>query len=332
MNQDMKGYSMTAPNIVVLDGYTLNPGDLSWAGLEALGQVTVHDRTPKGDVVSRAKDASIVLTNKAILDRTAIENLPGMRYIGVMATGYNVVDLEAAKEHGIPVTNVPEYATPSVVQMVFALLFELAGHVSYHSGTVHAGKWSSSIDFCYWDKPLVELAGLTMGIVGYGRIGRSVAAAARAFGMNVIVHTRSEIGQDDAGIRAVALDDLFRESDVVSLNCPLNDATKGIINASTLGLMKKTAFLINTGRGPLIVDRDLAMALDSGKIAGAGLDVMTTEPPSPDNPLIGAKNCIITPHIAWATHAARTRLMKIVTENVRAFIDGRPVNVVNGVK
>lgn len=322
---------MTEPSIVILDGYTLNPGDLSWEGLSRLGTLNVYDRTPKHEVVARASEASIVLTNKAILDRAAIEHLPDLRYIGVMATGYNVVDLVAAAERGIPVTNVPEYATPSVVQTVFALLLELAQQTAYLSSTVHAGRWSSSIDFCYWDRPLVELSGLTMGIVGYGRIGRSVAAAARAFGMKVIVHTRSGIAGNDEGIRAVSLDELFRESDVVSLNCPLTDATKGMINARTLGIMKKTAFLINTGRGPLIVDRDLADALAAGTIAGAGLDVLTTEPPDRDNPLIGAKNCIITPHIGWATHTARTRLMNIVTDNVRAFLDGAPVHIVNGV-
>jgi len=320
------------PVIVVLDGYTLNPGDLSWDALESLGKCTIYDRTAPGDVMDRAAGAEIVLTNKTVLDRAVIENLPEMRYIGVMATGYNVVDLNAAAERGIPVTNVPEYATKSVVQMVFALLLEMTQHVAHHSETVHDGRWAESRDFCYWDRPLVELDGLTMGIIGYGRIGREVAKVAKAFGMKVLANDAAPAETDEPGIEFVGRGELLRRSDVVSLHCPLTEETRGIIDADALALMKKTAFLINTGRGPLVDDDALAEALDSGAIAGAGLDVLTTEPPSPDNPLLGAKNCYITPHIAWATHAARSRLMNAVVENVRAFLAGEPRNVVNPVR
>jgi len=319
------------PRIVVLDGYTLNPGDLSWDALASLGDCTVHDRTPSDEIVRRADGASVVLTNKAVLDCNVIDALPDLRYIGVMATGYNVVDLDAAAERGIPVTNVPEYATDSVVQMVFALLLELTQRVGHHAATVREGRWSRNIDFCYWDMPLVELSGRIMGIVGYGRIGRAAAAAARAFGMNVLVHDVAPVEPDDPRIVSSGLDELFAESDVVSLHCPLTEASRGIINTRTLGLMKETAFLINTGRGPLVVDADLADALNKGRIAGAGLDVLTTEPPGENNPLLSAKNCFITPHIAWATHAARSRLMDTVVGNVRAFLGGKPVNVVNGI-
>ena len=321
----------TNPKIVVLDGYTLNPGDLSWDELHSLGNCTVYDRTKPQDVLSRAGEAVIVLTNKTVLDRKVIESLTDMRYIGVMATGYNVVDLDAAAGRRIPVTNVPEYATNSVVQMVFALLLEMTQHVAYHAGTVRNGRWASSPDFCYWDKLLIELDGLTIGIVGFGRIGRAVASVARAFGMKVLVNDVKPVEPSAPDITAVGQDELFRRSDVVSLHCPLTAETQGIINDGNLALMKQTAFLINTGRGPLVNEYDLAEALNSGRIAGAGLDVLTTEPPAADNPLITAKNCFITPHIAWATLAARTRLMKIVVDNVRAFIRGEPVNVVNSI-
>lgn len=319
------------PTIVVLDGYTLNHGDLSWEGLEALGTCTVYDRTPPEDVLDRASGTGIVLTNKTVLDRNVIDSLPDMQYIGVMATGYNVVDLEAAAGRGIPVTNVPEYASKSVVQMVFALLLELTQNVALHSAAVHSGKWSKSRDFCFWERPLVELDGLTMGIIGYGRIGREVASVARAFGMRVLVYEVAPAAADDSGVEFVSRDDIFQKSDVVSLHCPLTEESGEIVNTKTLALMKETAYLINTGRGPLVNDRDLADALDAGRIAGAGLDVLTTEPPEPDNPLLCAKNCFITPHIAWASRAARSRLMNTVAENVRAFIEGGPVNVVNGV-
>lgn len=292
--------------IVVLDGFTLNPGDLSW---DALGDAKIYDRTPTELVLERARDAEIVLTNKVVVDVT---KLPKLRYVGVMATGYNVVDLPAARERGIVVTNVPGYATRSVAQHTFALLLELAHRAGHHAATIQ--KWPASPDYCYWDFPQIELAGLTMGIVGLGRIGREVEKIARAFGMDVVTQ------RDDS---------LYRESDVLSLHCLLTPATKGLINASRLALMKPTAFLINTGRGALVVEQDLADALNAGKIAGAGLDVLSTEPPRPDNPLLAAKNCIITPHIAWATKAARERLMREIVENVRAFLDGQPRNVVS---
>ena len=316
------------PKIVVLDSYTLNPGDLRWDGIESLGNCEIFDRTPPADVLSRSAGAEIILTNKTVLDRSVIEQLPDLKYIGVMATGYNVVDKEAASGHGVIVTNVPEYATTSVAQMVFSLLLELSFQVGYHSETVRSGRWASSIDFSYHDKPLVELDGLTMGIIGYGRIGRATAKLALAFGMNVLVNNKQST-TDDPGITFVSLDELFAESDVVSLHCPLTPQSEEIVNAESLGRMKKTAFLINTGRGPLINERDLAEALNSGKIAGAGVDVLSTEPPAADNPLLTAKNCVITPHYAWATKAARARLMNTLVENVKAFLGDEPVNMVN---
>ncbi|MFC1538415.1 D-2-hydroxyacid dehydrogenase [Candidatus Latescibacterota bacterium] len=315
------------PKIVILDGYTLNPGDLSWHELESLGSCVVYDRTSPAEVLSRSEGAEILLTNKTVLDRAIIEKLPSLKYIGVMATGYNVVDTGAAKEHGVIVTNVPEYATNSVAQMVFSLVLELTFHVGYHTETVRSGRWTNSIDFSYWDEPLVELEGLTMGIIGYGRIGRAVAKLALAFGMSVLVNNKQKTW-DDPGITFVDLDMLFAGSDFVSLHCPLTLLSKEIVNAKSIALMKKTAFLINTGRGPLVNEHDLAEALNTEKIAGAGVDVLTTEPPSEDNPLLSAKNCYITPHFAWATQAARKRLMQTLVENVKAFMRVDPVNVV----
>jgi glycerate dehydrogenase len=308
------------PNIVVLDGHTGNPGDLSWEELAALGQLTVHRRTPANETVARARDAEIVLTNKVVLDRAVLAQLPTLRYVGVMATGYNVVDCAAAKERGIAVTNVPAYSTQSVAQLTFALLLELTHHVGDHARGVREGKWSRSPDFAYWDTPLVELDGLTLGVIGHGNIGQTVAGIARAFGMKVLVHSRSG---------GVDLATLFRESDVVSLHCPLTEQTRHLVNAERLALMKPTAFLINTGRGPLVNEADLAAVLNAGQIAGAAVDVLSSEPPSPDNPLLTAKNCLITPHFGWATKAARQRLMQVVTANVRAFLAGHPQNVVN---
>lgn len=319
------------PVIVVLDGYTLNPGDLNWEGIESIGQCTVYDRTAPGDVLLRSEKADIILTNKTLLSRDTIVALPHLRYIGVMATGYNVVDLEAAYERGIPVTNVPVYGTPSVVQMVFALLLEMTQHAAYHAETVRNGRWTSSVDFCYWDKPLIELQGMVMGVVGYGRIGRSVAVIAWAFGMNVLVADVVPVKPEEPGITFTDIDDLFRRSDVVSLHCPLTSESRGMVNRERIGLMKKTALLINTGRGPLVNENDLAEALNNGRIAGAGLDVLSVEPPPGDNPLLSAKNCSITPHIAWATRAARQRLMNMVVDNVMAFLTGKLVNVVNGI-
>jgi Lactate dehydrogenase and related dehydrogenases len=311
--------------IVVLDGYTLNPGDLDWSALRALGAGEIHDRTPVEQIVERAADAEIVLTNKCPLRADTIERLPKLRYIGVLATGYNVVDVAAAKARGIVTTNVPAYGTRSVAQHVFALLLELTNSVGHHAQTARDGRWTRSVDWCYWDRPLVELDGLTLGIVGYGRIGRAVAELGRAFGMNVLAFTRSEA----PGATKVELDDLFRRSDVISLHCPLTPATEGLVNTARLALMKPTAFLINTGRGPLVVEKDLAAALEAGVLAGAAVDVLSAEPPSADNPLLTARNCLVTPHLAWATRAARQRLLDIAIANVRSFIEGRPQNVVS---
>jgi glycerate dehydrogenase len=319
----------TPPNIVVLDGYTLNPGDLSWERLGTLGHLTVHDRTPPELTVTRAKDAAIVLTNKVILNGHAIAQLPDLRYIGVLATGHNVVDLAAAKQRNIPVTNVPAYGTRSVAQAVFALLLELTNSTGHYSTTVRQGRWSRSPDFCFCDSSLVELDGRTLGIIGLGRIGRAVAEIARAFGMKVVSHNPGAARNPVEGVTQVDLDTLFRISDVISLHCPLTDTNKGLINEAHLALMKPSAFLINTARGALINERDLANALNTNRIAGAGLDVLSVEPPHPDNPMLTAKNCIITPHIAWATHAARRRLMDVVVENVNSFLAGRTQNRVN---
>jgi len=317
-------------NIVILDGFTANPGDVSWAEIESLGRCTVHDRTAPADVVARARDADVVLTNKTPLSRETIESLPSLRYVGVLATGYNVVDIDAARDRGIPVCNVPEYSTPGVAQAVFALLLELTNHVGHHAEGVRAGRWSACADFCYWDTPLVELAGRALGVVGYGRIGRTVAAIGRAFGMEVIAARRSAAGAGDADVRMADLETVLRESDVVTLHCPLTPETRGLIDARRLATMKPTAFLINTARGPLVVEADLAAALDAGRLAGAGLDVLSVEPPPADNPLLGARNCIVTPHQAWATPDARRRLIAVTAENLRAFATGRPRNVVNG--
>jgi glycerate dehydrogenase len=314
--------------IVVLDGHTMNPGDLSWKDLEALGECTVYDRTPPKKVLERAAGAPVVLTNKVPFDAERMAELPDLKYIGVLATGYNVIDVKAARKRGIIVTNVPAYATRSVAQLVFALVLELAHHVGDHSRGAHEGRWTGSPDFCYWDWPLVELDGLAMGIIGFGRTGQAVADLARAFGMKVLVHTRTPQPSGE-GTRFVDLETVFRESDVLSLHCPLTPETEGLISAKRLAAMKPTAFLINTSRGPVVRERDLAEALNSGRIAGAGVDVLSTEPPKADNPLLGAKNCIITPHVAWATRAARERLMRTVVENVRAFVAGRPQSVVS---
>ena len=315
-------------NIVVLDGYTLNPGDLSWDSLEALGDCRVYDRTPAEQTMERAEDAEIVLTNKVTLGRDEIAALPKMQYIGVLATGYNVVAVEAARERDITVTNVPTYGTQSVAQMAFAHILNLTQHVAHHAQTVRERRWGTSPDFCYWDFPLIELEGQTIGIVGFGRIGRAMAKLARAFGMRILAHDILP-ANDGPGVNFVDLDAIFRESDVISLHCPLTAENEGLVSGERLAMMKKTAFLINTSRGPLVDQEALAAALNGDQIAGAGLDVLGAEPAREDNPLLTAKNCFITPHIAWATRSARERLMNTVVENVRAFVDGRPVNVVN---
>lgn len=313
---------------VVLDGFALNPGDLSWKGLEALGACTVYDRTPVEAVVERGSDADVILTNKTVLSAETLAALPRLRYIGVLATGYNVVDVKAAAERGITVCNVPTYGTQSVAQMVFAHLLNLTQNIGQHASEVAEGAWSASPDFCFWRTPLIELAGLTMGVIGFGRIGRATARLALAFDMKVMVYDVVAPGDLPAGCVTAGLDDLFRECDVVSLHCPLTPETNEIVNAERIALMKPTAFLINTSRGPLIDEQALADALNQGMIAGAGLDVLSVEPAEPTNPLLTAKRCVISPHIAWATHAARERLLAVTVENVRAFMDGQPQNVV----
>jgi glycerate dehydrogenase len=318
------------PQIVVLDGYTLNHGDLSWKGLEVLGPCTVYDRTPPADIVARVGQAEVVLTNKTELSAGVIEALTHLRYIGVLATGYNVVDVEAARRRGVIVTNVPAYGTRSVAQMVFAHLLNLALRVGHHAHTVRSGKWSSQPDFCYWETPLLELAGLTMGIIGLGRIGRATAELALAFGMDVIAYDIDTPTDVPERCRFVELDDVFRQGDVVSLHCALTAENRNLVNEQRLEMMKEGAFLINTSRGPLIDEPALAWALNDGRIAGAGLDVLTSEPPEKDSPLLSARNCFITPHISWATHAARQRLLKVAVENVAAFLAGEPQNIVNG--
>ena len=316
--------------IVVLDGYTLNPGDLDWQGLKELGDCRIHDGLAPDDVPDAARDAEIVLTNKCPLRRDVIEQLPRLRYIGVLATGYNVVDVEAARARGIVVTNIPAYGTDSVAQMVFAHILNLAQRVGDHAHGVREGRWCASRHFCYWDQPLVELAGLTLGIVGFGRIGRATAALGQAFGMRVLVHTPHPPPDAPPDVTFAALAEVFARSDFLSLHCPLTPETRHIVNATSLAWMKPAAFLINASRGPLVDEAALADALNAGRLAGAGLDVLSVEPPDPANPLLTARNCFITPHIAWATRAARQRLMDLAVANVRAFLAGRPVNVVSG--
>ncbi|ETZ24177.1 D-2-hydroxyacid dehydrogenase [Pedobacter sp. V48] len=316
--------------IVILDGYTLNPGDLSWGGLKQFGEVTLYDRTPADKVVERSKGADVIFTNKTPVNAVALNSLPDLKYIGVLATGYNIVDTAVAREKGITVSNVPGYGTPSVVQLTFGLLLELCLHVQRHSDAVVSGRWASAPDFCFWDYPLVELTGKTMGIIGFGHIGRQVADVATAFGMKVVGTSRNRTDQSHrSNFKWVEIPELLEQSDVVSIHCPLTPETKGLINKENLQRMKSSAFLLNTSRGPVIIEEDLAEALNNSKIAGAGLDVLSVEPPTKDNPLIGAKNCIITPHIAWATKEARARLMEITIGNLSAYKNGNPVNVVN---
>jgi len=316
--------------ITILDGYPLNPGDLDWGYLEKYGDVTVHERTAAGEVAERAAGATAILTNKVPLGADVLRQLPDLRYIGVLATGYNIIDTAYAKEHGIVVTNVPGYSTPSVAQLTFALLLELCHHVQRHSDRVKAGKWSQSSDFSFWDYPLLELAGKTMGIVGFGDIGKQVADIAAAFGMQVVCHSRTETDQSHRRLfRWVGLDELLELSDVVSLHCPLTPQTQGLIDAAALAKMKSSAFLLNTSRGPLVDEDALAAALNAGKLAGAGVDVLAVEPPKADNPLFAAENCLVTPHIAWATKDARARLMGTVDDNLKAYLAGSPINVVN---
>ena len=316
-------------NIVVLDGYTLNPGDLAWDALKALGNCTIHERTLADQIIPRLADAEVAITNKVPFSKETLAALPKLRYIGVTATGHNIIDAAAAKERNVVVSNVPLYGTRSVAQHTFALLLELTQHAGHHAQTVRDGRWVKSIDWCYSDHPLIELDGLTMGIVGYGRIGRAVGELAQAFGMKVLTNVSNRRKEAPQNVSVVELDPLFASSDVVSLHCPLTPETKHLVNAARLARMKPGAFLLNTSRGPLIDEAALAEALNSDRIAGAGLDVLSVEPPKADNPLLTAKNCLITPHNAWATRAARGRLMEVVVANVKAFLEGRPQNVVN---
>jgi glycerate dehydrogenase len=313
--------------IVILDGYAMNPGDLSWETLAALGSCTIHERTPPELTLTRAAGAEIVLTNKTVLGQAEIQSLPDLRYIGVLATGYNVVDLPAARAAGIVVTNVPAYSTASVAQTVFAFILEHTHRVALHAASVRAGEWTRNADFAYWKTPLVELAGKTLGLVGLGAIGRAVAGLGRAFGMRVVAAVRTP--RTEEGVEILPMDEVFRQADVLSLHCPLTPDTERLVNAERLALMKPTAFLVNTSRGPVVEPHALADALNGGRLAGAGVDVMVREPPDADDPLLTARNCFITPHLAWATQEARTRLLDTAVANVRAFLEGKPRNVVS---
>jgi len=317
-------------NIVILDGYTSNPGDLSWDGIAKHGNLTVYDHTPAALTIERARDAEIVISNKTVLGTAEIDQLPKLRYIGLLSTGYNIVNLDAAKRRGIAVTNIPAYSTPSVAQLVFALILELCNQAGEHSVSVRAGEWERSRDFCYWKHPLVELSGKTIGIVGFGNIGRATAKIAAAFGMNVIACGRPGAASETVldGVRLTSLENVLSMSDIVSLHCPLFPETAGLISRETIAVMKRGTILINTSRGGVLNERDVADALADGRLGGAGLDVLSTEPPKPDNPLLSAPNCVITPHIAWATREARTRLIRVLEENLAAFLAGKPQNIV----
>ena len=314
--------------IVILDGYTANPGDLSWKALEEMGALTVYERTKPEETIDRAKDAEVVLTNKVLLKRQEIEQLPKLRYIGVLATGYNVVDLEAAREHGIIVTNVPAYSTLSVAQMVFSHLLTVTNHTEHYARQNREGKWTASPDFSYMDMPVTELAGKTFGIVGLGNIGQRVAMIAAAFDMSVVAYTSKSADMLPSYIQKRTLDEVLAESDVLSLHCPLTPDTQHLVNRQTLQKMKPSAILINTGRGPLISDQDVADALNNNRLKAFCADVLTEEPPKADNPLLRCENAYITPHIAWASSEARVRLLDVAINNVRAFLDGKPQNVV----
>jgi glycerate dehydrogenase len=314
--------------IVALDTFPINPGDLRWDPVTTLGTAAIHDRTSPDEVFDRVKDAEIVLTNKVQLTGEMMTRLPLLKYIGVMATGFNIVDVQAARERGIIVSNVPSYSTTSVAQLVFALLLELTHHAAAHSDRVHEGDWAACSDFSFRVAPLIELAGGTMGIIGYGEIGKAVARIASAFGMNVIVATRTPFAST-ASIQCLGMDAVFSQSDVLSIHCPLTPDTSGLVNEARLAIMKPSAFIINTSRGPIVDEQALADALNAGRIAGAGIDVLSTEPPRPQNPLLIAKNCIVTPHVGWATFAARKRLIGVIAANIAAFINGAPQNVVS---
>jgi len=315
--------------IVVLDGYTENPGDLSWSGFEALGELTVYDRTPVETIIERIGDAEAVIINKTPISAEVLNACPGIRYVGVLATGYNVVDVKAAKEKGVTVTNIPAYGTASVAQFAFALLLEICHHVAHHSNVVYEGRWENNADWCFWDYPLIELSGKTGGIIGFGKIGQATGAIAKAMNMRVLAYGGKESESGRAIADYVKLDELLASSDVIFLHCPLFPETEGIINKDTIAKMKDGVILINNSRGPLIVEQDLAEALNTGKVYAAGLDVVSSEPIRGDNPLLNAKNCLITPHISWAPKESRERLMNMAIENLRAFLEKTPVNVVN---
>lgn len=318
--------------IVVLDGYTLNPGDLDWSAFEAMGELTVHDRTPVDDeqeIIRRIGDAQIVYTNKTPVTENILAHCPGIKFIGVLATGYNIVDTKAAGERGIPVANIPSYGTETVGQFAVALLLEICHHIGHHDRAVHNGKWQKSADWCFWDYPLIELAGKTMGILGFGRIGRTTGKIAKALGMNVLAYDKYRCEEGGQTARYVELDELLRESDVIALHCPLFPETEGIINKENIAKMKNGVIIINNSRGGLIVEEDLAAALESGKVYAAGLDVVSTEPVKADNPLLKAPNCLITPHISWASKESRKRLMDMAADNLRAYLSGKAQNIVN---
>lgn len=314
--------------IVVMDGYTLNPGDLSWDALSQLGETAIYDRTPENEILPRIGNAEAVLVNKVPITRETLEACPNIRYIGVLATGYNVVDTAAARERGIPVCNVPSYGTAAVAQFAIAMLLEICSRVGHHNDAVHTGRWGNGIDWCFSDYPLIELDGKTMGIIGYGRIGRRTGEIARALGMRVLAYNTHFSGASE-GVEMVDIDTLLKNSDVVALHCPLFPETQGMINQSTIAKMKDGAILLNNSRGQLVVDADLVDALNSGKLYAAGLDVVGEEPIRLDNPLLTAKNCFITPHISWAPKESRQRLMDIAVENLRSWVAGKPVHIVN---
>ena len=317
--------------IVILDGYTLNPGDLSWEKFSAFGDVTVYERTPADKSLERIGDAPIIITNKTPITMDILDKAPHIQYIGVLATGYNVVDTKAARERNITVTNIPSYGTASVAQFVFALLLEMCHHVTAHGQSVKNGVWTSCSDFCFWNFPLIELAGKTMGVIGYGRIGQAVSKIANAFGMSVLAFDRCQnAASNGKDIRYADLDEVLSKSDIISLHCPLSEDTKELINKVSISKMKDGVMLINTSRGQLIHENDVAEALHSGKIAGFAADVLSSEPPEAENPLLQSQNCLITPHIAWAPKEARARLMNIAADNLRAYINGNPIHVVNG--
>ena len=312
--------------IVVLDGYGLNPGDLSWDAMKELGDLTVYDRTSPSELLQRATEADVLITNKTVITKDDLQKLPAVKYIGVLATGYNIVDIEAAKEKGIVVTNIPAYSTKSVAQMVFAHILNITQRVGHYAHANKNGRWDQNPDFCYWDTNLIELDGKSIGIIGLGNTGYATSQIALSFGMKVYAYTSKHQFQLPVGIHKLELDELFKTCDIISLHCPLTPSTKEIVNKERLALMKPTAIIINTGRGPLVNEQDLADALNEGKIAAAGVDVLSTEPPKADNPLLKAKNCFITPHIAWATKEARVRLMDIAVNNLKSFKQGKVIN------